>query len=56
MCFDKLKSWAKINLSIRVIKRQPNNYHKIESLVTFAQFSDEIKIKKIDKKNTKFYF
>ena len=56
MCFDKLKSWAKINLSIRVIKRQPNNYHKIESLVTFAQFSDEIKIKKIDKKKHKILF
>ena len=56
MCFDKLKSWAKINLSLQVIKRQPNNYHKIESLVTFAQFSDEIKIKKIDKKKHKILF
>ena len=52
MSFKKLKSWAKVNLSLKVIKRLPNNYHQIESLITFIQFSDEIKIKKIDKKKT----
>ena len=45
MNFKKLKSWAKVNLSLKVIKRLSNNYHKIESLITFIQFSDEIKIK-----------
>ena len=56
MSFNKLKSWAKINLSLHVIKRLPNNYHKIESLITFAQLSDEIKIKKINKKKHKIFF
>ena len=49
MIFEKLNSWAKINLSLNVIKRLPNDYHQIESLVTFIEFSDEIKIKIIKK-------
>jgi len=44
MKFKKLRSWAKINLSLNVIKRLPNNYHNIESLITFVQSFDEIKI------------
>ena len=56
MSFKKLKSWAKINLSLNVIKKLPNNYHKIESLITFAQLSDEIKIKTTDKVNHKISF
>ena len=56
MSFKKLKSWAKINLSLNVIKKLPNNYHKIESLITFVQLSDEIKIKTIDKVNHKISF
>ena len=43
MPYKKLKSWAKVNLSINVLKRLKNNYHSIESLITFIQFSDEIK-------------
>ena len=56
MSFNKLKSWAKINLSLHVIKRLSNNYHNIESLITFVQLSDEIKIKKINKKKHKIFF
>ena len=56
MSFKKLKSWAKINLSLNVIKRLPSNYHKIESLITFVQFSDEIKIKSIDEAKHKISF
>ena len=56
MSFSKLKSWAKINLSLNVIKRLPTDYHKIESLITFVQLSDEIKIKTIDKVNHKISF
>ena len=56
MSFKKLKSWAKINLSLNVINKLPNNYHKIESLITFVQLSDEIKIKTIDKVNHKISF
>ena len=53
MKLKKLKSWAKINLSLNVIKRLPNKYHKIESLVTFIELYDEINIKRIYEKNTK---
>ncbi len=35
MKFDKINSWAKINLSLNIIKKLKNNYHKIESLITF---------------------
>ena len=56
MSFKKLKSWAKVNLSLNVIRRLPSNYHKIESLITFVQFSDEIKIKSIDEAKHKISF
>ena len=56
MNFKKLKSWAKVNLSLNVIKRLPNNHHKIESLITFVQFADEIKIKIIDETKHKISF
>jgi 4-diphosphocytidyl-2-C-methyl-D-erythritol kinase len=48
--FDKINSHAKINLSLNVIKRLPNNYHNIESLVTFAKLSDTIYIRLIKSK------
>jgi len=53
MSFIKLKSWAKINLSLNLIKRLPNNYHSIESLITFVQIFDEIKIESTFKE---FYY
>ena len=56
MNFIKLKSWAKINLSLNLIKRLSNNYHSIESLITFVQIFDEIKIKTINKKEHKISF
>ena len=56
MSFEKFNSFAKINFSLNVIKRLKNNYHQIESLVTFAQFSDEIKIKIISKTKHKISF
>ena len=56
MKFKKLKSWAKINLTLNVIKRLPNQYHKIESLVTFVELYDEINIKIIYEKKHKISF
>ena len=56
MKLKKLKSWAKINLSLNVIKRLPNKYHKIESLVTFIELYDEINIKRIYEKKHKISF
>ena len=56
MFSEKIRSWAKINLSINVIKKLPNDYHNIESLITFVDIFDEIKINSINKGNHKVYF
>ena len=56
MRFVKLKSWAKINLSLNVIKRLSSKYHSIESLITFIQIFDLIKIRKLNKKEHKISF
>ena len=56
MSFIKLKSWAKINLTLNIIKRLPNKCHSIESLITFVQIFDEIKIKTLNKKEHKISF
>ena len=56
MEFSTIKSYAKINLSLGVIGKLKSGYHKIESLVSFVKFNDEIKIKKIRKKNHKIQF
>jgi len=50
-----LRSYAKINLSLRIIKKLNNNFHKIESLVSFLQLSDTISIKEIKSKKDKIY-
>jgi len=51
-----IKSYAKINLSLGVVGRLKSGYHKIESLVSFINLHDEIKIKKIIDKNHKIKF
>ena len=43
----KIKSFCKINLSLRVLKRLSNGYHNIKSLVTFCDLHDVISISKI---------
>ena len=41
------KACAKINLSFRVLGKTSNNYHSIESIVTFLpDIYDKVKIKK----------
>ena len=40
----KLKSYCKINLSLRVLKRLDNGYHKIMSLMTFCDLYDVVSI------------
>ena len=40
----KLKSFCKINLSLRVLKRLKNGYHNISSLITFCDLYDVISI------------
>ena len=56
MNFEKVNSWAKVNLSLNVIKRLSNKYHNIESLITFIKIYDEIKIKISNEREHKIYF
>ena len=54
--FFKIKSFAKINISLNVIKKLKSKFHKIESLITFAKLYDIIYIRKIESKNHKIFF
>ena len=56
MRFEKINSWAKINLSLNVIKKLSNKFHNIESLITFIKIYDEIKIKILNEREHKIYF
>ncbi len=51
-----IKSYAKINLSLSVIKKLRLNLHNIESLITFIDLHDKIYIKEIFGKNHKIKF
>ena len=56
MKFFKIKSYAKINISLNVIAKLSSNFHKIESLVTFINLYDLIYIRHIKAKNHKIQF
>ena len=56
MRFHKIKSHAKINLSLNVLGRLKSKKHKIESLISFLYLNDEILIKKINSKKHKVVF
>ena len=43
----KIKSFCKINLSLRVVRKLSNSYHNIKSLVTFCDLHDEISISRV---------
>ena len=45
----KIKSYCKINLSLKIIKKLRNGYHDISSLITFSDLYDIITISKINK-------
>ena len=45
-----IKSFAKINLSLDVVGKDRNNFHKIQSIFSFLKHHDEIKIQPIEKK------
>ena len=55
MKYFKIKSHAKINLALNVIGKS-KLLHKIESVVSFLDLHDEIKIKKIERKNHEVIF
>ena len=52
-----IKSYAKINLSLDVLGRYKNKFHKIQSIFSFIDLHDKIYIKPINKKEhiVKFY-
>ena len=52
----KIKSYCKINLSLRVLKKLKNDYHNIISLITFCDLHDVISIAKIRSLNDKISF
>ena len=56
MRYYKIKSYAKVNISLKVLGKLKSKLHKIESLVSFINLYDEIFIKKIDNKNHKIIF
>ena len=47
-----LRSPAKINLFLRVIKKMSNSYHEIQSLVSHINLYDEISIQETNSKKT----
>ena len=51
----KIKSYAKLNLSLNIIGKSLN-LHKIESIISFISLHDDISIKKIDSNNHKILF
>ena len=52
----KIKSYCKINLFLRVIKKLNNNYHNIISLITFCDLHDVISISKTKSLKDKISF
>ncbi len=56
MKFYKIKSYAKINISLGILGKLKSKLHKIESLILFLNLYDEIFIKKIKNKNHKVIF
>jgi 4-diphosphocytidyl-2-C-methyl-D-erythritol kinase len=52
----KIKSYCKINLSLRVTKKLNDGYHNILSLITFCHLHDKISISQIKSKKDKISF
>ena len=45
-----IKSYAKVNLSLKVLRKNKNNLHEIQSIFSFLNFYDKIYIQPINKK------
>ena len=56
MRYFKIKSYAKINISLKVLGKLKSKLHKIESLYSFINLHDEIFLKRINEKNHKIIF
>ncbi len=51
MRFEKIKSHAKVNLSLNVLGKQKSKLHDLETLVAFVDLHDQILIKRTNNKN-----
>ncbi len=51
MRFEKIKSHAKVNLSLNVLRKQKSKLHDLETLVAFVELHDQILIKRTNNKN-----
>ena len=51
MRFEKIKSHAKVNLSLNVLGKRKSKLHDLETLVAFVDLHDQIFIKRINNKN-----
>ena len=51
-----IKSYCKINLSLKIIKKLKNGYHSISSLITFCDLYDIISVSKINTSKDKVIF
>ena len=56
MKFSKIKSYAKVNLSLNIIGKLRSKLHRIESLVTFVNLHDLIYLRPIHLNRHKVYF
>jgi 4-diphosphocytidyl-2-C-methyl-D-erythritol kinase len=52
----EIKSFCKINLYLRVLKKLPSGYHNIKSLITFCDLHDTISVSKIKGLKDKIIF
>ena len=56
MRLQKIKCYAKINISLNIINKFKSNFHKIKSIISFINLYDLIFIKKIKSNNHKIVF
>ena len=56
MNFIKIKSKAKINLSLNIIGKFKSKFHKVESIITFIDLGDTIYLRPKKQKNHKIHF
>ena len=56
MRFQKIKCYAKINISLNIIKKLKSNFHEIKSIISFINLHDLVFIKKIKSNNHKIVF
>ena len=49
MSYSKIKSYAKLNLALNIVGKT-NSLHRIESIISFINLYDLIRLKKLNQK------